>query len=174
MKKTAMILAVFVFLIAGCGNSKNGNSEGASDLLKVSSGSAAGTSGGAVYEIKENMFITQINDILLNHKDYLGKTIKLEGIFVPFEWEGNYNYYVIRGAPGCCGDDGEIGFEVSWLPSHNGSDDGANRELYPQRNDWVEAQGKLGMYERSDMSFLYIALSEINVLEKRGAEFVTR
>ncbi|MDR0455596.1 MAG: hypothetical protein LBH20_02800, partial [Treponema sp.] len=53
-----------------------------------------------VVEIGEKMFIAQVNDIYLNAKDYMGKTIKLEGMF---KCEDPYNFVVRYGFGGCCG-----------------------------------------------------------------------
>ena len=153
MKKTAIIASlVFALFITSCGR---------------------GTDTGTVV-IRENMFITQINAINLNYRDYIGRTIMLEGMFRHFYWEGNNYYFVIRNTPGCCGDEGELGFEVSWNPSHRGFDDGSDGRTYPNRSDWVQAQGVLSSFDNFGNTFLYIALSELNVLETRGLEFVTR
>ena len=162
MKKAALVSMMFAagilfpaLFITGCGNGKSGEPD--------------------TVEIKENMFITQINEIILNHRDYIGRTVKLEGKFMDFHWEGNNTYVVIRNTPGCCGDDGMVGFEVSWNPDFQGIDDGSDGRTYPDRDNWVEAQGVLKSYE--DLfggTSIFIALSELNVLEKRGLEFVTR
>ena len=165
-KKAVLASVLFILLLAGCGNGINNTGGGARKT--------AGIPSAKVYEIKENMFITQINDIILNYNDYLGKTIKFEGIFRCNIWEGDYTNYVARDAPGCCGNDGEAGFIVTWNPSYQGTDDGSNQGAYPQKDDWVEVLGELKICKKPDMSFLYIALSELNVLEKRGAEFVSR
>ena len=145
-------LVLLILLIPGCSRNDEVNS---------------------VYEIGENMFITQIDDINLNYREYLGRTIKLEGLFMQNHWAGVDSYYVIRNAPGCCGDDGEVGFQVSWETPYE-EDAGDDKRTYPKTSDWVEAQGELKSYERSGIIFVYIALSELNVLEKRGAEFVNR
>ena len=165
--KKAVSLFLFILIITGCGNGKN---------VPVKSGMATpqAPASTAVCDIKENMFLTQISDIYKNHKDFLGKTIRLEGFLKPAEYNGNHNYYVIRKAPGCCGDDGEVGFEVTWKPSYQGLDDGSDRGSYPQKGEWVLAEGKLGIYDKSGMQYLYLSLSKLNVLEKRGAEFVSR
>ena len=168
MKKAVLALFLFILIVSGCGNGKNipANSKTAKPPQPPPST--------AVCDIKENMFITQISDIYKNHKDFLGKTVRLEGFLKPAEYNGNHNYYVIRNAPGCCGDDGEVGFEVSWKPFYQGLDDGSDIKRYPQKSDWVEASGKLGTYQKSGMQYLYISLSELKVLENRGAEFVSR
>jgi uncharacterized membrane protein YcgQ (UPF0703/DUF1980 family) len=157
MKKTAILASLLLVLfIISCGNGRSGRT------------------GTGPVEIRENMFITQINAINLNYRDYLGRTIKLEGMFRHFQWEGNNMYFVARNAPGCCGDDGIIGFEVSWNPYHQGFDDGSEGRTYPNENDWVQAQGVLNYFESLGRPMLFILLDELNILERRGQEFVVR
>ncbi|MDR1731839.1 MAG: hypothetical protein LBR61_07050 [Synergistaceae bacterium] len=117
-----------------------------------------------VVEIKEKMFIAQTNDIYLNAEDYLGKTIKLQGIFfVDGTPEAGDEYCgVIRYGPGCCGFDGLAGFEVHW-----------DKE-YPKPNDWVEAVGVLEQYEEDGEKYLRLLLSSLTVQSRRGAERVTQ
>jgi uncharacterized membrane protein YcgQ (UPF0703/DUF1980 family) len=121
-----------------------------------------------VIEIREKMFIGQTNDIYLNPDDYLGKTIKLEGMFKieDFPWQEKPLYYVLRYGPGCCGYDGSAGFEVLW-------DNSINRN-YPNDDDWVEAVGILRAFDGDINNCIYIALTQLTVLQKRGAEFVTQ
>jgi hypothetical protein len=118
-----------------------------------------------VIEIKEKMFIAQTNDVYLNPEDYLEKGIKLEGLFKREGYTGKEYCFVIRYGPGCCGNDGNAGFEVAW--------DGYSGE-YPNVDDWVEVAGVLRTYDEDGYPYLYIALSSLRVLEKRGAEFVTQ
>jgi uncharacterized membrane protein YcgQ (UPF0703/DUF1980 family) len=117
-------------------------------------------------EIKEKMFISQVNDVYLNTEDYLGKIIKLEGIFKQDEGYTKTYSFVLRYGPGCCGYDGNAGFEVSWV----------NEKVnpYPVVDSWVEATGVLKSYEEDDgfMKYLYLDLISLNVLSKRGAEMV--
>jgi len=60
---------------------------------------------------------------------------------------------------------------VSWNPPGQIM---LEKREYPKRNDWVEVQGVLSEYEESGTNFLYLAITDLNVLEKRGAEFVTQ
>ena len=170
MKKVALASIMLTLFITGCGNGRNAEAGGSTDKRELFRSFSDGT-----VEIRENMFLTQINEILLNNSDYMGRTIKFEGIFRDFQWEGNNTYVVIRNTPGCCGDDGMIGFEVSWNPDFQGLDDGSDGRIYPDKNDWVEVLGVLKSYK--DLfggTSLFIALSDLNVLEKRGLEYVTR
>jgi zinc transport system permease protein len=121
---------------------------------------------GEIVEIREKMFIAQTNDVYLNPEDYMGKTIKLEGLFKTEAGYGNTSYcFVIRYGPGCCGYDGNAGFEVAWDQS---------RRTYPSEDAWVEAVGVLSSYEEDGFPYLYLALSDLTVKEKRGAEFVSQ
>ncbi len=118
-----------------------------------------------IIEIGDKFFITQVNDIYLNADDYLGKTIKLEGVFKQSTGEEPY-CFVIRYGPGCCGNDGLVGFEVAW--------DKEKDQTYPADDSWVEAEGVLKSYEEEGYQLSYIDLTSLNVLAKRGAETVTQ
>jgi uncharacterized membrane protein YcgQ (UPF0703/DUF1980 family) len=118
-----------------------------------------------IIEIREKMFISQVNDVYLNADDYLGKTIKLEGIFKKEQGYEKSYCFVLRYGPGCCGADGNVGFEIAWT---NGK-----AKSYPAVDSWVEATGVLKTYEENGYSqYLYLDLSSLNVLSRRGAERV--
>ena len=121
-----------------------------------------------IVEIKEKMFVTQVNDVYLNAEDYLGKTIKLEGVFKNEKSDNGDQYcFVIRYGPGCCGNDGIVGFEIKW--------DENNAKPYPKDDSWVESTGVLKQYEMDGYpDYLYLDLISLNVLNKRGAETVVQ
>ncbi|MDR2069497.1 MAG: hypothetical protein LBP71_06470 [Spirochaetaceae bacterium] len=121
---------------------------------------------GGVIEIKEKMFIAQTNDVYLNPEDYLGKTIKLEGLFKYEIGYENFYCYVIRYGPGCCSYDGNAGFEVAW--------DNPDQKKYPEEDAWVEAVGVLDSYDEDGYPYLYLSLSSLTVKQTRGAEFVAQ
>jgi len=167
MKKTALLSIIAVLLISGC-SGKNTTAAPAEPAVEEKTVVPAE----ADLVIGDKLFIGQVNDVYRNGKDYLGKTIRLEGIFKYGEFGGRSYCYVIRNGPGCCGDDGQVGFEVSWNSPDNDSE--GDKKAYPKTNDWVEAQGELKKYNENGSNFLYIALSDIKVMEKRGAEFVSQ
>jgi len=127
------------------------------------------TARGDVVQISERMFVNHVNDIYINTRNYLGKTIKYEGIFMSDLYYGEDDpfYSVFRYGPGgCCGIDGRVGFEVRW-PS------GQSRQL-PADDSWVEITGVLKEYEYSLAKYLYLELASVNVLSRRGSEFVSQ
>jgi uncharacterized membrane protein YcgQ (UPF0703/DUF1980 family) len=131
----------------------------------VSARKGAPVSEKGVIEIKEKMFISQVNDVYLNAEDYLGKTIKLEGLFKMEQGYDKSYCFVLRYGPGCCGYDGNVGFEVAW--------DKEKEKPYPSEDAWVEATGELKTYEEDGYDkFLYLDLVSLNVLNKRGQETV--
>jgi uncharacterized membrane protein YcgQ (UPF0703/DUF1980 family) len=182
VKNLSVISIVAVFFFSGCGNAKTvlqkSNTAGTLSvalpmaLPKDVSGKeqipVLSEREQTIIEIKEKMFIAQTNDVYLNPEDYMGKTIKLEGLFKSEQYGENAPPYcfVLRYGPGCCGYDGNAGFEVAW--------NGQAGKAYPNNDEWVEAVGVLQTYEEEGYPYLYLALSELNVLDKRGAEFVTQ
>lgn len=156
MKKTVFLsfLPLFFFVFTACG----GRNTGARPVL----------------EIRENMFITQLNAIHRNYRRYLGATIRMEGMFHHNRWQGRDIYRVIRFVPGCCGERLEVGIEVTWDPNYPQSNQFNNDVQFPRPNDWVEAVGELRSHGVPGFPFLYIALTELNILDRRGAEFVWR
>lgn len=143
--------------------SESGSDTAASHSLGAE---AAGLMQGEVVEIREKMFIAQSNDIYLNPEDYLGKTLTYEGMFFttsdPFS--GTHTYYVIRFGPGCCGYDGEAGFEVIWPEGEEAP--------YPEDNAWVQVLGTLEEYDRNGWPTLRVRLQSLTKKEERGQETV--
>lgn len=180
MKNVSIISFIVIFFFSGCGNAKIvSQASNAAGTLSVVLPQGIQEKGQTpvllnseekkVIEIKEKMFIAQINDVYRNPEDYIGNIIKLEGLFVSEQYGDNEPYcFVIRYGPGCCGTDGNAGFEVAW----NKQD--AESKTYPNSDDWVEAVGILQTYEEDGYPYLYLDLSELNILNERGAEYVTQ
>jgi len=143
MKKILIILLI-VLLLAGCSGG-GGNDDG-------------------VVEISERFFITEMMHINRNAEDYVGRTVRYEGMFRTLHWAatGENYFMVLRNVMDCCGDDGIIGYEVylgdiAPLPD----------------NAWVEITGVLEWYEvGGGMQFLRVIATSLRELDVRGAEFV--
>jgi uncharacterized membrane protein YcgQ (UPF0703/DUF1980 family) len=159
----AAVMAIAVtFIIIYNNKSGNGSFAATGDVIETK---RSPVSKGDVIEIKEKMFISQVNDVYLNKDDYLGKKIKLEGLFKIAQGNERAYCFVLRYGPGCCGYDGNVGFEVAW--------DKDKEKPYPGEDSWVEATGELKTYEEDGYNeFLYLDLVSLNVLDKRGQETV--
>ncbi|MGI6004173.1 MAG: hypothetical protein ACOX88_01960 [Christensenellales bacterium] len=171
MKKALILMIACAVLLAGCSAPSAvapdpGNRDGAPSVSLPAFSAPLNSPDSArsddILEIKEKMFIAQTNDIYLNPEDYLGRTIKYEGIFGSFKDEvtGAVYYYVIRYGPGCCAYDSNAGFEIAWSGD------------YPKENDWVEAIGVLEQHEDDGIPYLVLNLSSLTVLDTRGQEYV--
>lgn len=186
MKRIILVLVLaLVLLLAGCG-SDNAHSKDANDNSAVTeedNGSKADTktteesstpntehsqdivaSDSKVdVDITEKMFVSYINDIYTNTADYVGNTIRLEGMFKAYydEQTGKTYYLAYRTGPGCCGNDGATcGFEFAWSGD------------IPDDNDWIEVVGKLRTYEENGNTYLVLDGISVKVLDYRGAETV--
>lgn len=169
MKRIIPIFLILVLGLAGCGNDtlsekapndKTAVEEATSDHTEL----AGDKQSGIDVDITEKMYVTYINEIYLNTEDYLGKTIRLQGMYKPYidENTGLTYYYVYRTGPGCCGNDGDMcGFEFTW--------DGD----MPKDDDWIEVVGSLRSYEDDD-GWVYLTLDSksVTIMEERGAESV--
>lgn len=182
MKKPICLLALCALLLAGCGTGSDSSSylyaappvsgewtadssaaETPNDGHSLDADGEAAKSG-EIIEIKEKMFVAQTNDVYLNTDDYLGRTIRYEGIMFS-EWDeglGRNAYYVVRYGPGCCGYDSLAGFEVTFEDGYD----------YPPDNSWVEATGVVDVYERNGWPIIWVKLDSLVVKAERGAETV--
>jgi hypothetical protein len=140
---------------------KNG---GGTASVALSNPDAANSADSDVIEVREKMFVGQMNDMFLNPDDYVGKTIRYEGFYDYFENEalGEQYDYVVRNGPGCCGYDSLVGLEIFW--------DGE----MPQKNDWCRVQGVLEAYEEDGGNYLVLNLESLEVLPVRGNDTVTQ
>jgi len=118
-----------------------------------------------IMEIREKMFIAQIEDIYYNIEDFKDKHIKVEGMYSvvePEEGDTGKVHFVYRNAPGCCGNDGWAGFMLNY--------DGE----YPNTNDWIQVIGTPEIVKNGVYEDLYLNVISIEVMEERGAEFVNQ
>lgn len=190
MKKTLIIILLIMFILTGCvkktgaENADNPNNTQSQDVTvlkrdkeqpaesenvetaktneNIEADGNDNTDNNEVIEITEKMFLTQINDIYYNFEDYKGKIIKVQGMYDSGEsyLDGNMLHMVYRNGPGCCGNDGWGGFYLNY--------DGE----YPIINDWIEVTGTAQMVESDEYSLLYLNVSNLTVMEERGAEYV--
>lgn len=112
-------------------------------------------------EITDNYFIEATNDVYLNLEDYIGKTIKMEGLVYSYQDNnGDTCYAVVRNTPGCCGSDGLAGLDIRY------------NEDYPEEDTWVEVIGVVGKDTMYGSEIPAIQVSSMKVKEK-GTTFVT-
>lgn len=129
-------------------------------VIRKSEGKAQADENNMV-EITDNYFIEQTNDVYLNLDDYIGKTIKMQGLIYAYnDSNGDTCYAVVRNTPGCCGNDGLAGLDIRY--------DGE----YPEENTWVEVIGVMGKdtVYHSDVPAIQVASLQETT---EGISFVT-
>lgn len=177
MKKALALLFIIITLLSmgACSNKMN------DDIKDTNNNSSVNTSktennineetnsnnveSGDVINITEKMYVTYINEIYTNATDYLGKTIKIQGMFTSEYCEPTKTtyYYVYRTGPGCCGNDGSMcGFEFTYKGD------------IPNKNEWIEVIGTLRTYEEEGNTYLTLDVCSLKVMDKSGAETVYR
>ncbi|MCL2673962.1 MAG: lipoprotein [Defluviitaleaceae bacterium] len=138
-------LTLAVFLLSGC--------------------NAAVSDDDNVFVIDEQFFVLRMLDIVFSHNEFLGQTIRYEGMFrtVDVPTIGDV-YQVYRYTDGCCGPDGIIGLQVRL--------DSADIEPLPT-GTWVEVTGILEEFEHQGRTFLRLEVTSLIEMDDRGEEFVT-
>lgn len=118
-----------------------------------------------IIHIRENMFITQVDDIYTNREAFEGQIVAIEGLFASFiDLDGSTTYTVGRRTPGCCHPEGWSGFVIEY--------DGVR----PEELEWIKVIGEIELFS----AFLpghyepMIRVISLEVKENRGLEFVTR
>jgi hypothetical protein len=125
---------------ASAGNAKKGNGVDV-DLTIMSS----------------TMVYAEVYDILFNPDDYIGKTIKMNGPYVPLFYDETglyYHYVLIEDAAACC----QNGMEFIWSGDHTFPND------YPDEQARIEISGVFGSYEELGMTYYYLSVDDICVL----------
>ncbi len=170
-----LLAACLMLLVTGCTVQKAQSSQPSQGAQVANTAQTAGaaqagstsevSANSDVIELTENMYVTYINEIYTNFDDYIGRTIKLQGMFTSeyYEPSDTTYYYVYRVGPGCCGNDGSMcGFEFTW--------DGQ----MPQDNDWIEVIGTLDKYDLEGQTYLTLNAKSVQVMTERGTENVYR
>ena len=140
-------------------NTNNSTTQSNGKIRKSTEKAKADTNN--MVEITDNFFIEQTNDLYINLNNYMGKTIKIEGLIYSYEdSNGDICYAVVRNTPGCCGSDGLAGLDIRY------------DEDYPEEDTWVEVIGVVGTDTMYGSKIPAIQVSSMKIKEK-GTTFVT-
>lgn len=165
--KTTLIIVIIItcsLTLFSCGPSTS-SEKGLTK--KQESYSKVGANSKGELEIKEKVFITQINDMYYNFNDYKDIIVRVEGMFSKYESPDGENTYplVYRRGPGCCGNDGWGGFLLDF-----------DKKKIPElkENDWIIVKGRPFMKNLGGLDTLFLKVSDIKVSTRRGKEQVTQ
>lgn len=143
MKKSICVLLVLsmLFLFCACGNKDDIINEAATRNVTTSEQYEN------ILEIKENVFVAQIDDIYRSTEKYKSQYayVKYEGfVMKQKDSDGTAYTWVCRYGPGCCGSGGTPGFAVIY--------DGE----MPDEKTWVEVTGTLEIASEGDPMYTYL------------------
>ena len=145
MKKHLIILLFLFALYTGCTNDKSGNS------ANISSNNAKTDID--LTALSSTMVYAEVYNILSKPISYLGKNIKLNGLFYSTYYDVNkkmYYYVVIDDAASCC----LQGIEFVWNGEHK----------YPDENAKIEVSGIFSSYNESGETYYYLLVEDLRVL----------
>ena len=109
-------------------------------------------------ELGYTMAYGVLNDILSNPDGYLGKSIKMQGLYASSYFAATGQYYhfvVIDDVTNCC----QQGLEFLWDGDHAYPDD------YPEQKDTIEVRGVIGKYDELGKTYYYLAVDELSIAE---------
>lgn len=110
--------------------------------------------------LKDNYFITQLNDIYYNMNDYIDREIEIEGF--PMKSDDGTTF-VGRYGPGCCSNDGYAYIEYMY-----------NEPLdLVEEKDWIKVKGKIKKTMQGNETYIYILATSVEKLSVRGIDRVT-
>ena len=108
--------------------------------------------------LSDTIAFAELNNMLENPDEHLGKIVKVRGVYFPsfFDETAHYYHFVVVGdAAACC----QAGLEFIWNGDHMYPED------YPQAEANIEIIGVFGMYEELGVSYKYLAVDDITVLD---------
>lgn len=113
-------------------------------------------------EINEKFFIQQCMNVYLNPEDFQDKLLKIEGLCEVWDDNGETHYLVYRNTPGCCGNDGTIGFMFLYK----------GEEKLASKN-WISVTASVNIGKNPfGQKSITLDATEVIIKEKHGAEFV--
>ncbi len=140
-----LLCLCFVLCLCGCGNKEENVIEG-----------TAKKSGNAVTvdlsKMSTTMVYSELTNILNAPNDYIGKTIRLKGLFGVSEGEGtNYYFCLINDATACCQQGLE--FVLEGNPAYP--------EGYPQVNSEITVEGTFNTYKENETQYCHLENAKI-------------
>jgi hypothetical protein len=107
--------------------------------------------------LSSTMIYAEVSNIMSMPEAYIGKTIKVNGLYSPTYYDETglyYHYVIIADVAACC----QQGIEFIWNGDHVYPDD------YPDEFTSIEIVGLFGSYQELDSTYYYLAVDDISVL----------
>lgn len=153
MKKIlSAVFAICIFLfstlcLASCGSSGDNDNT-----------TAPADAGASVIDIdiKEATFKGWIKELNTNAEDYMGKTVRLEGVMYKYQADNGNTYNTVY-RDGCCADDHM--YFLEFIPSGI---------VTAVNGDWVEVVGTFSSYTEGTDEYITLKDAKVTVKTERG------
>ncbi|WP_312428413.1 hypothetical protein [Lacrimispora sp.] len=107
-------------------------------------------------KLSSTMVFSEVYNMMISPEEYMGKTIKAEGIFQVYQDSKNNNFYalVIADATACC----QQGLELIWDGDPSYPDD------YPDENTEIEITGVYQSYVEEGNTYYYVQVNDVKAV----------
>lgn len=107
-------------------------------------------------KLSSTMVFSEVYNMMISPEEYVGKTIKAEGIFQVFQDSDNPNFYalVIADATACC----QQGLELIWDGDPVYPDD------FPKENSVIEITGVYKSYVEEGSTYYYVHVNDVKAV----------
>lgn len=107
-------------------------------------------------KLSSTMVFSEVYNMMISPEEYVGKTIKAEGIFQVFQDSNNKNFYalVIADATACC----QQGLELIWDGNPAYPDD------YPEEDSEIEITGVYKSYVEEGNTYYYVLVNDVKAV----------
>ena len=147
-KMICVLMSICVLILtAGCSggddkSARNNNTNGVEDVLQQKMEEADID----LTALSSTMVYSEVYNMMVTPEDYIGKTVKMEGLFSMFHDESTGKYYfacIIMDATACCSQ----GIEFELEGDHKYPDD------YPEPGEEVCVVGTFDTYKEGDYTY---------------------
>ena len=153
-----MLTVVLTLVLAGCTAPQDADVPGAVDPTD----SATRAYGSAAIDVdltllSETMVSAELTSILSNPTEYIGKRIKMKGLYYSDyydETDKNYHFVIFTDNTACCSYDLEFIREGDYIYPDD----------YPENETDIEVVGVLNSYEELGQTYHYISVEEFKVI----------
>lgn len=153
-----LLMSIIGVVAAGCGSSKDKALNAAEKDLNETKNDIENTEVDVdLTTLSATMVYAEVYHMVMNPEDYMGKTVKVIGLYSPSFYDVTnlyYHYVLVQDATECCAQ----GLEFVWSGDHAYPND------FPQEGTPIEMTGVFGSYEELGEVYHYLAVDEIRIL----------
>jgi hypothetical protein len=111
-------------------------------------------------KLSSTMVFSEVYNMMISPEEYVGKTMKAEGIFRVYQDSKNKNFYalLIADATSCC----QQGLELIWNRDHTYPED------YPEEESMIEITGMFQSYAEEDNTYYCVLVNDVKELSQNS------